>query len=425
MGLIMEYKRILKDGTHLLIGKAATAAITLIQLMILARILTTEEMGKYSLVLMTVNLALLIGFNWSDASIVRHGREEYINTKKINQSFWARMYLFLPIMAIFIILFAALNRQVTEYLGMERNAIITIIIMFILNAVLNFIMYIFQSMDQMKKSAYVLFYQKAFYLAFLGLILLNIIQTNLSNILIIINISFLISIIINIYLLDFHTVRPYAFNKDYFRKIWSYSWPQLLGFPGIYIINYIDIFVIKKYMTLADVGTYSLAYNIFMNLCNFIMIIHIVMFPAIVEYRTRKNGDAIHKYLKKIPLLSIIWLACVIFGIGISSFVIPALFSAKYAASALPLNILLIASVFYFISVCVMPIINAFDYLLAFQVINLIRAGVNIILDFSLVPKLGIMGAAYGTLATYFVGFLLTIAYIYLKRDAFLRMKHD
>ena len=126
----MEYKRILKDGSNLLFGRIGTIIIGLINLMILSRILTTEEMGKYSLFLMVVNLALVLGLNWSDASIVRHGREEFVKHKKINQSFWARFYLFFPMMIVFTIFFIIFSKQISNYIGIERGLIIFVIGMF-------------------------------------------------------------------------------------------------------------------------------------------------------------------------------------------------------------------------------------------------------------------------------------------------------
>jgi len=419
----MEYQRIFKDGIHLVAGKVGTVIISLVDMMILARILTTEEMGKYSIFLMIVNLALIIGLNWSDSSVVRHGREEYVNSKKINQSFWARMYLFLPVLLIFMIVFLAFSKQITDYIGIDAKLILTLLVMFILNGILNFITYIYQSIDQMKKSAYVQLSQKVFYLACLALVFLGVFKVSLTVILILINISFLLSILLNLFIFDFSKIFPYTFNKEYFKKIWSYSWPQLIGFPGLYIINYIDIFVIKKYMTLQDVGVYSVAYNAFTNITMFIMILYTVFMPLMVEYRTKKNFHMINKHIKKTPIFLVCWVAIVSVGILVSRYIIPLIFSTKYVASVSSFNVLLIASIFYFISIYLLPIVNAFDLIIYSQIFNLIKAGVNIVGDFMLVPKIGIIGAAYSTLASYAIGLALTIVLLIIKRKTILGEK--
>jgi O-antigen/teichoic acid export membrane protein len=412
----MEYKRIFKDGIHLFAGKLGTVVISLVDMMILARILTTEEMGAYSLALMIVNLALIVGLNWSDTSVVRHGREEYVKRKKINQSFWARIYLFVPVIIIFALAFLIFGKQITDYVGIDHKFIIILIAMFVLNGLLNFINYIYQSTDQMKKSAYVLLSQKIFYLICLATVFFGLIQGNIIVIFLLINISFLLAVIMNIITFDFKKILPYKFSKTYFKRIWSYSWPQLLGFPGIYVINYIDLFVIKKYMALHYVGVYTLAYNVFINITAFIMIMHTIFLPLIVEYRTTRKFDLIGNHIKKTPIFLGCWIILVAIGLLLSNKIIPLIFSNKYIESVPSFEILLIASVFYFISIYLLPIVNAFDLIFYSQIFNLIKAGVNVAADFILVPKMGIIGAAYGTLLSYFTGLCLTIILLIMKR---------
>lgn len=413
----MDYKRIFKDGIHLLAGKIGTAVIGLVLLMILARVLTTEEMGKYSLFLMIVNLALVVGLNWSDSSVVRHGREEHVKSNKINKSFWARMYLFIPIIILISLIFLIFKNKITEYIGINPKFIFLLIFIFILNGLLNFINYIYQSTDQMKKSAYVLLSQKAIFLISLGIIMMTSVSSNLTLVLLLINLSFLLALIINLFFFNYEKIKPYTFDKKYFKKIWNYSWPQLIGFPGLYIVSYIDIFVIKKYMTLHDVGIYSMAYNGFTVITGMLMIYYTIFFPLIVEYKTKKQTQKIKDYIKNIPGHISIWIFLVIIGLFFSEFIITTIFSTKYVESIAPFNALLIASIFYFASISLLPIVNAFDLIIYSQIFNLIKAGVNITADFILVPKLGIIGAAYGTIISYAVGLMLTILLIYIKRQ--------
>jgi O-antigen/teichoic acid export membrane protein len=231
-----------------------------------------------------------------------------------------------------------------------------------------------------------------------------------------INVSFLLAIIINIITFDFEKILPYKFNKAHFKRIWVYSWPQLIGFPGIYVVNYIDLFVIKKYMALHDVGVYNLAYNIFINVAAFIMIMYTVFFPLIVEYRTTKKFDQVKNHVMKAPIFVGCWAVLVMVGLLLSKYLIPLIFSGKYVESVAPFNILLIASIFYFTSIYLLPIVNAFDLIIYSQIFNLIKAGVNVAADFILVPKIGIVGAAYGTLISYCVGMVLSISLLVIKR---------
>jgi O-antigen/teichoic acid export membrane protein len=412
----MEYKRIFKDGIHLFSGQVGNVIFSLVILIILTRVLTTEQMGMYSLFFMVVSLALVVGLNWTETSIVRHGREEYVISGKVNQSFWARMYIFVPVIIVFTLLFVIFSKQITSYIGIDQRLIILLIVVFLLNGLLNFINRLYQSTDRMKRSAYILLSQKVFYLICLALIYFNVFRTSLTAILILINVSFLLAIIVNIVTFDFGKIMPRVLNKEYLKRIWIYSWPQLIGFPGIYIVNYIDLFVIKRFMTLSDVGVYDIAYAGFTNIAAFIMLMSTVFFPLIVEYRAKKKFGMIKKHVKNTPVFVLAWIVLVVIGLIVSKYIFPLLFSSKYVASVPAFNVLLIASIFYFVSIYLLPIVNAFDLIIYSQIFNLVKAGINIAGDFILVPKMGIIGAAYATMISYFVAMLLSIMLLIIKR---------
>lgn len=413
---MVKFNKILSDGIHLFSGNLGTVVIGFINLMILSRILSTEEMGSYSLILMIVNLAIILGLNWFDTSIVRHGKEEYIKTKKINKSFWARTVLYIPIVIFFCIILLVFEAEINVYVGIEVGVIHLIIFMFIVNGILNTIRNIYQSIGQMRKSAYIVFWQKLFLALCLLLVFLDILSLDMTTLLIMINLSFFLAVIVGLIGFPTSILRPLHFDREYLKKIWHYSWPQLIGFSGLYVINYIDLYFIRLFLSLHDVGVYSIAYNGFLIISGFIMLIHSLFLPTIVEYRTKKEYSRIIEYFRKIPLFSSGWIVLVIIGIFASQYVIPILFSEKYLEAVPAFNILLTVSVFYFLSICMLPLFNAFDLVIFVQAMNIIKSAINIVADYYLVPIFGITGAAYGTLVSYIVGTLLGFLLLVVKR---------
>ncbi len=421
----MEYNRIMKDGTNLFLGQVGNVVIGLINMMILTRVLTTEDMGKYSLFLMVVNLAVQLGLNWSDASVLRHGREEYVKYGKINRSFWARFYLFMPLVILCTVGYLIFYKKITDYIGLPTYVIFFIILNFLMLSTISYMSNVYRSIDDIKRASYITVIQKLFYLVGLGLIYLNILERNIIVAIIAINLSFLLALIVNLIGFDKSKITPYKFEKAYFRKIWSYSWPQLIGFSGLYVINYVDLYVIKTYMTLRDVGIYNVAYNGFTLITGAILLINTLFLPLIVEYKAKKRYDLIIKYFKKIPIFSALWVLMIICGLFLSNFIITFFFSNKYIESIPSFNVLLIATIFYFVYVSLMPFINAFDLILYNQVFNVIKSVINVILDFILVPKIGIIGAAYGTTISFFVGMILTALVVYIKRKTIFKKSKD
>ena len=413
----MEYRRIFKDGIHLFAGKMGTVVAGLAVTMILTRILTTEQMGQYSLFFLVINLGVMLAFSWSDSSIVRHGREEFVHTKKINKTFWARLYLLIPLLSLFILIYIVFRNQIADFITLDHHMILYVIPLFIMTGLLSYLSNTYRSIDRISVSAYILFMQKLLFLIGLLLMFFKVITVTVFGIIILINISFIITLVFFMAGFDVKQILPYTFDKAYFRKIWSYSWPQLIGFSGLYVINYIDLFVIRRFMTINDVGIYSIAYKGFEVITGMILLINTLFLPLIVEYKTTKRFDYIKSYTRKIPLFIAGWIVLVVIGLLSSGFVIPLVFSEKYVASIPSFNILLIASAVYFASICLIPLINAFDLILLSQVFNLIKSAVNIICDFMLVPRLGIIGAAYGTLISYAVGLAFSAALIWYKKS--------
>lgn len=413
----MNYNKILTEGTHLFLGKIVTVAIGLINLLLLSRLLTVEEMGKYALFMMVINLGVQLGISWSDAAILRHGKEEFVKRNKINKSFWSRNYLFIPSLIFVILIYLIFSEQISEYIGLENKIIFFIISTFLVTTTLNYLTNIFRSTDKLKASSYLFAIQKSTY--FIGLLLLmsGFFEKNIQNTILFLNLSFLLTLAINLYFFNWKIIKPKIFDKTYFKRIWNYSWPQLFGFFGIYLINYVDLFVIRKYLTLSDVGIYSIAYNGFTIVTDIILVLNTLFLPMLVEFRTKKQYTLIKKYISLIPVLISAWIVLVIIGLISSSFIITTLFSEKYAPAIPSFNILLIASIFQLISICFMPIINSFDLIIYNQIFNILKAILNIVLDFLLVPKYGIIGAAYGTLIAYAFGSGLTLLLYKLKID--------
>jgi len=421
----MEYRRIFDDAVNLLVGRAGTIVIGLLNMMILARILTTEEMGSYSLFMMIINLGVQLGLSWSGSSILRYGREEFVKRKKVNKTFWARSALFVPMVFLFIMIYLIFAKQIAAYINTTTIIIPSIIFIFVLTGLLYFIMMINRSLDQVRKSAYVLFFQKLIYLLGLLLLFFKAIDGHFLTVVLILNVSFLFALVINLIGFKFNTLIPVKFDNKHFKKIWKYSWPQLMGFSGLYLVDYVDLYIIRNFLSISDVGIYNVAYNGFKIIASVILILNTLFLPLIVEYRTKKQYDHIKTYISKIPLVSILWIFLVIFGVLTSKFIIPFLFSEKYVQAIPSFNILLITSIFYFIYVCLMPLVNGFDIILYNQIFNLIKSVIKIIAGIILVPMLGIIGAAYATLLSFIIGVILTGGLVYTKRNLILGKKNQ
>jgi O-antigen/teichoic acid export membrane protein len=195
------------------------------------------------------------------------------------------------------------------------------------------------------------------------------------------------------------------------KTLLSDSWPLLLSGMAIMIYMKIDQIMLGQMLGDDAVGIYSAAVRV-SEVWYFIpMMILASVFPSVLE---AKKHDQTH-YIQRLQLLYnlMVWLsvAIAIPMTFLSTPIIIALFGQAYAQSGQVLAIHIWASVFVFLGVASSQWFIAENrQILSFQRTAL-GAVINIGLNFVLIPKFGVVGAAYAT--------VFSQAYVCLLFDLF------
>jgi len=206
------------------------------------------------------------------------------------------------------------------------------------------------------------------------------------------------------------SIFSWKYSKTIASSLLKDSWP--LALSGIVVMIYvrIDQIMIKNMMSVEAVGYYSAAvrlceawYFIPVTLCNSI-------FPAIVNAKNVSQEFYNNRMQKLYDLLT--WLAI---GIAVpvtvfSSQIIDLLFGNEFSPAAPVLTIYIWAGVAVFLGVASSQyLINENLTKLSFSR-NFIGMILNIVLNFILIPKFGIIGSAVATLISYSL-IILTLAF--------------
>ena len=248
-------------------------------------------------------------------------------------------------------------------------------------------------------------------------------------------------ILFSLYLIPlFHLkqLRKFFFGKIDVKtiiKVLNESWPLVLSSIVVAIYMRIDQVMIKNLLNSTELGIYSAAVRI-SELFYFIpMIIATSIFPSIVELQQGEPKRFNKRVLQFYTLMA--WLA-IIFGISTSifgEFLIEKLYGPAYIVASSILKIHIWSAIFVFLGV-------AFNKVLLSQGLTkiafkrtLLGAIINVILNYILIPKFGIFGAAYSTLIAQFIAnlgydifdskirlhFLLKIKAIFLPFNSFMK----
>lgn len=174
----------------------------------------------------------------------------------------------------------------------------------------------------------------------------------------------------------------------------------------------VDIIMIRHLLDITSVGLYSSAYRIIDSLIVVPTFFIYAAFPTLTNLHNTNNKKHLQELLEgAMKYLSIISVFVAVFFSFYAKEILSFLYKNEYLGAASSLQILGWAVVFYFLT---SPLIYSIfsskkDGVLLFRLVLL--TSLNIGLNFVLIPKLGIQGAAISTLTTEVVSFLALFSF--------------
>ena len=199
------------------------------------------------------------------------------------------------------------------------------------------------------------------------------------------------------------TYKNYGFNFSfgYLGRMLKYGLPLCPAMLFSWVIDFSDRYFLRYFLSLGNVGIYSLGYRfgqiIYMVVLSFLMCWGPILFTIAKEKNARETVAKLSTYIAS--------------GFMLAALIV-SLFSRELVA--------LMAEASYSSSYKVVPLITLSYYLFGVYMLFLsgiqvskkvykqpfilgIGAAVNILLNILLIPRMGIMGAAVATVATYLV----------------------
>lgn len=207
-------------------------------------------------------------------------------------------------------------------------------------------------------------------------------------------------------------------DREIFKAIFRFSFPLMMANLLTAGVNVADRFILNKLMGREQVGIYSFSYRIAIVMNVFVASFSTAWHPHSLNlFYSNDYKQAFGKTLTKLVALSCVLLLVVslfarhLFEINISGV---AIFNPAYRAGIVIIPLVMIGYIFNGISsfYSVYPAISNKTY--HFLIADVTAFGSNIILNFILIPKAGMLGAAFATAA----GFLVGATYLFfISRD--------
>lgn len=226
----------------------------------------------------------------------------------------------------------------------------------------------------------------------------------------------LLSAILICFISIFRIIKKYklTFSKidtTLIKDILLISLPLIPHAYGSVIISLGDRLLIEHFLNLKSLGLYSVSYQVSSLILFIIVAINRLWSPWIYERLSvsEQNGK---NDIVRFSYIVIIGLVLVVFLISIcAKFLLPLLFPGEFLSSISLIIVISFSFVFYAMYTMIFPLLIHFNKSNFLGLSSGIGAITNTCLNILLIPKFGIMGAAFSTLVSYFMIFLLVFIY--------------
>lgn len=407
-----------KAGEDILYNYSAVVAaqiicvpLSVLYLSMLTRVLGPEKYGYFTIFLATAQLFLCVFSNWNRNSIVRFGGETFSRGEDPGAISNTLAMISLSSFLLAAVLIFLVRGYLQDIINLGTNIYLWIIIYLAAYILSDFTLQFLMARHHIHSYAIALALRQASVSLLFGTLFFvfrihpyvpNIIMIEVASYLFIFGIFFISAFFHSGILFNF------SWNKEKAREILNYAWPiMIIGVLG-YVLLWADVWIVKFLLAYRSVGEYAAASRLTELAVNVVMPLSIVGFPLLVSLRSTGKDSLVYTFATKIaPQICFFWGICILVLLLASGALVSLMFGKEFSVSVPVFRILLVGLSFQIIPILYTSILHAYDQTKRAAFIAVVSVAVNLSLDFIMIPRLGIIGAALSkTTALAFCGIL-------------------
>ena len=393
-----------------LVGLQAVGALLAAAFLALVAIAVAPEIfGAFSLVLSVAQIVAAIGLGWTNAALLRFGREEVATDGTMGASLGSRFLIHAVLLLVIVPVLVASRDPLQAALGLAPGAFNLILVALFVISIFEMGAYAAQAGERFSAYGVGPVVLKAVQIATLGLFLLGLAE-DWQALMMGTIIGYALALI-----LAWGQIPRRAFGRvratgPQLRRILAYSWSLPIGSAGGVLVIWMDLWFLRFFLDLDSVGVYAWAYNISLFAAALFVPLGAIVTPRVFDMRVRNDALGLRRYARAAAALYFV--AASLLPVGLAAAI--ALFwivdLGSYEAALAPLLVLIAATLFLFASYLINPVLSAYERLVPLIVaISLIIAAVNGVGNWLLIGPLGLLGPALATAAAFAVGTALAL----------------
>jgi len=387
------------DYLSLLSGNLLLIPLGIASVALMTRILGPEGFGYITIFNLVTTFAVMVTTNWTAASLMRFGREEYDQQGKLNRAFWARTIILTPCLIIGFVIIYIGRSFISDYMKMPSWTVWLVMVSILVITIRTYFDYILQAIHHMKSYAAIQIFFTVGSFVGLTMILVGFFpKTYLTVIIVGLITNAILVIFLSFFLIPHRVLSPVKTDRRMLREVFSFSYPMMIGNLAAYVVNWVDVIVIKQCFSMADVGGYQLAYSMFNLLTGLLSSITILITPILVSFLAAKREDLVLRYSTRlVPQGLLLWTTLIGIVMSICPPIFRIVFGEGFGVSTIYFQFLAIGLVISGLINFYSGEITAYKLIKLGVIASVARGVVNLIGDVLLVPKMGPLGAALST----------------------------
>lgn len=397
--------------------QAGSAVFSFAAVWLITRNLGSEGYGGIIAIVAASQVAQVL-VNWTSIAVVRFGVDEFVETHHIARTFWVRLVVLVVNLILVLLLAGLWFPPLAGWLKLSPETFWLVLAHFAVTVFWIHVQMSLQAAKMPRVQGVLLMLERLLIVAGL-LILIPAGRFEFFSVAVCYIAAPAVMILKGIFVLRGYIFTRFSIDRGFLKKIFAYSVPLLpYSLVGYFSGAYIDAIFVSHYLSTRDLGIYSVATQISGIALQLPTLANTLLIPLLVTLsKEQQSGRVTQFFVHLLPTATLFWgFFCTGFSFA-SFYLVPLLLGEQFNESVSALWILSSASV---IGLPILIGYSALSHATSTTYISAVAAVVaaltNIVLNFLLIPRYGIVGCALSTMATYF---LSTITfYVLLYRTA-------
>jgi O-antigen/teichoic acid export membrane protein len=383
-------------------ARLITAMLSIISVVITTRLLLPRQYSVLAYIWVISSLVLTASCAWTSAALGRLGREELDATGRMRETSWARMIIATPILAIAcaaVLVLHAVGALPADFrIGYALLAIASGLIA-VAGDQLTTLLW---TAGRMKLAALLGVLSQGAAVGGVAVLAAAGLHHPLAAVALIAVLSNIVLVIPALAVLWLPALWPPAIPRAAIARMLHFSWPLIAFAVSGYVVQSVDIVILRHYDTATATGVYAVAYGAYAVLQAAAATITVVLTPLFVSLRSAGREDLVRRFADR-GIAQFTLAASTAIGVAmcIVPLAITLVYGPRFRGAGHPLIVLCGALLLFAQASALAPVLVLYERTRPIGVINVCAAVLNIVGDIVLVGyvHIGVMGPAVATCA--------------------------